>query len=66
VHEDPLLAEIEAARYLCRHPQTIRKQRQSGTLPFPHLKVGGRFFYRRSHLDEYLATCEVAPGQQSA
>jgi hypothetical protein len=61
MHDDPLLSEIEAARYLRRHVQTIRKQRQSGTLPFPHLKVGGRFFYRRSHLDHHLNACEIPP-----
>lgn len=58
---DPLLPEIEAAKYLHQHPQTLRKQRREGTLPFPYLKIGGRFHYRRSALDQYLEQCEVAP-----
>jgi hypothetical protein len=65
-NDDPLLTEIETAKYLRRHPQTIRKQRQSGTLPFPYMKVGGRFFYRQSHLDDHLAECEVSPTRQTA
>jgi hypothetical protein len=64
--DDPLLTETETAEYLRRHPQTIRKQRQLGKLPFPYYKSGGRFFYRRSHLDAYLSECEVQPREQTA
>lgn len=60
---DELIAEKEAAKVLHRHPVTLRKARRDGNLPVPYLKIGGRYFYRRSTLEAFLVACEVRPGE---
>ena len=61
-----LLPEAAAAGHIGKHPKTLQLQRRLGTLPFPHLKIGGRYFYRREHLDAFLRDCEIAPARRSA
>ena len=58
---DELLPEAKGAEFIQKHPQTLRKQRREGTLPFPYLRIGGRYFYRRSVLEKYLRDCEIHP-----
>ncbi len=60
--DDELLPEKDGAAYIHRHEQTVRRQRRDGTLPFGYLKIGGRYFYRKSVLEAYLRECEVAAG----
>ena len=56
-----LLPEIDAAAYVKRHVQTLRKARHEATIEFAYVRIGGRYFYRREVLDAYLRACEVQP-----
>ena len=58
--DDPLLREAEAAVHLGTPPATLQWWRHKGRGP-KYLKVGRRIFYRRSHLDAFLATAEIEP-----
>ena len=50
---EDLLTTEEAARYLRLSPRTLERYRMTGEGP-EYLKVGGRVFYRKAALDEWL------------
>ena len=51
---DRLLNDIEAARALGLHPQTLRNWRHTKLNPVPYIKLGGKVLYRVSQLEKYL------------
>jgi hypothetical protein len=53
--EAGLMTTAEAAQYLRLAPQTMVKWRSLGAGP-DFVRVGGRVFYRRIELDEYINT----------
>jgi hypothetical protein len=53
----PLLTSVEAAIYLRRPENWLRKRRITGDGP-PFVLMAGRVFYKRHSLDEWLASLE--------
>jgi hypothetical protein len=53
----PLLTSVEAATYLRRPENWLRKRRMTGDGP-PFVLMSGRVFYKKHSLDEWLASLE--------
>lgn len=53
----PLMTEAEAARYLNRSVQTVRRRRKAGEIAY--VRDGG-IRYRLEDLDAYIEACRVA------
>jgi predicted DNA-binding transcriptional regulator AlpA len=52
--EDPLMSEVELAKYLRLSLSTVRRMRYASTGP-PVSWLGRRPFYRRSAVDRWIA-----------
>jgi hypothetical protein len=64
--KSPLLSDREAAEYLRLKPATLRTWRSTHAVDVPHIKIGGRVFYRQPDLDQFLESCARRPaGTQS-
>ena len=50
---EPLLTELDAARFLNAHPGTLRNWRSKGEGP-PYVKVGNAVRYSREGLNDYV------------
>src|SRR6185312_1719497 len=57
--DELLLDERETARILRVSPSTVRNERQRGRLGFT--KIGGRIFYTRTQIGDYLQRHTVDP-----
>lgn len=62
---DERMTRQEAAAYLGVSVQFLEVDVRSGRHGVPYVKVGRKVFYRRSALDQWLASCAVNPGAQA-
>jgi hypothetical protein len=53
VTADGRIGEYDAARLLCKSPQTLRNWRYAAR-PLPHSRIGGRVMYALADLAAYL------------
>jgi excisionase family DNA binding protein len=52
--DDPILSLKEAAEYLGRHPQTLRKAAQMKEIACIRRGRRGKYFFRLSYLERWL------------
>jgi hypothetical protein len=65
-HDDAdFISEIDAAKELHRHPQTLRVWRRDGSVRLKYLRIGGRYYYRKTEIQRFLQSCE-GPEKASA
>ena len=60
VADDPLLVAIEFGEYLHLSAKTLANLRSAGDGP-RYVKLGRRYFYRRSALNAYITAHEIDP-----
>lgn len=58
--QSDLLTREEASAYLRVPLGTLDNWRSNRVVRLPFYKVGGRVFYRRPELDDFLKRCRVA------
>lgn len=57
--EPLLLLRTDAANLLGISVATLRRMESAGQIRYT--RIGGRVFYRREYLDEYIKSREIAP-----
>jgi excisionase family DNA binding protein len=57
-HPEPIWNCIEAARFLCIHPATVKRLAREGKLPA--FKIGNRWRFRPSELDAWARSAVLS------
>jgi predicted DNA-binding transcriptional regulator AlpA len=63
--ENDLLNRPETAAICGVKVCTIDKMSKAGRGPI-QTRIGGRIFYRRKHVEQWLKSCEVPPAKQGS